>query len=55
MYARRLHRYTKIETEEEIEYDFDSIYPVRLSLYLEPPLLEISMDEFEQCAFDRMQ
>ncbi|KAF9970591.1 hypothetical protein BGZ73_006695 [Actinomortierella ambigua] len=56
MYARRLHRWTKkIQTEEEIEYDFDSIYPVRLSLYLQPPLLEISMDEFEQCAFDRMQ
>ncbi|KAG0230815.1 hypothetical protein BGW42_000680 [Actinomortierella wolfii] len=56
MYARRLHRWTKkIQTEEEIEYDFESIYPDRLSLYLEPPLLEISMDEFEQCAFDRMQ
>lgn len=35
-------------------YD-DDLYPTRLNFYREPPLLEISIEEFEQFALDRMQ
>lgn len=35
-------------------YD-DDLYPTRLNFYREPPPLEISIEEFEQFALDRMQ
>lgn len=35
-------------------YD-DDLYPTRLNFYREPPRLEISIEEFEQFALDRMQ
>ncbi|KAF9153868.1 hypothetical protein BG015_002419 [Linnemannia schmuckeri] len=33
----------------------DDLYPTRLNFYREPPPLEISIEEFEQFALDRMQ
>ncbi|KAF9963334.1 hypothetical protein BGZ65_004285 [Modicella reniformis] len=33
----------------------DNGYPTRLNFYKDPPLLEISIEEFEQYALDRMQ
>ncbi|KAF9557599.1 hypothetical protein BGW38_009147, partial [Lunasporangiospora selenospora] len=33
----------------------DEPYPTRLNFYKDPPQMEISIDEFEQFALDRMQ
>ncbi|KAF9100597.1 hypothetical protein BGX27_000324 [Mortierella sp. AM989] len=42
----------KLSNRTEIAYDD---YPTKLNFYREPPPLEISIEEFEQFALDRMQ
>ncbi|KAF9916187.1 hypothetical protein BX616_004387, partial [Lobosporangium transversale] len=47
-------RKQKLVSGARISYN-DVPYPTRLNFYMSPPSLEISIEEFEQFALDRMQ
>ncbi|KAI8986942.1 DNA primase large subunit Spp2 [Pilobolus umbonatus] len=56
---KRVNRYIPAEVEvyreDDLEHRLDKDYPYRLNFYLKPPLVEITLDEFEQYALDRLQ